>query len=146
MLAIGLKRADESDEEAYGTIKNSKLNSTLVRHDDYWPFYHCDFKHGKVILTINTAHPFFKKVWEPLSDLAKVVDLASEDGMRRGGRSCLCCCGDQAVQVLVALQLMLHSLARTQGQRSPPGTMRGRCLENFRREWSSNLATQLNTP
>lgn len=141
-LAIGLKRDDESNEEAYERIKNSKY-VTVFRHDEYWPFYHCDFKHGKVILTINTAHPFFKKVWEPLSEMAKAVDLVGED---EAGEIDPAAAGGKCAQVLVALQLMLHSLARTQGQLGTAGDEARQVLENFRREWSSNLATQLNTP
>ena len=65
-LAITLKRQEETDEEAFQRIKASRY-ITVFKHDEYWPFYHVDFKLGKVILTINTAHPFFGKLYEPLS-------------------------------------------------------------------------------
>src|SRR5215831_16316068 len=45
--------------------------TTHFKHDEYWPFYHVDFPYGKVVLTINTAHPFFSKVYEPLSRIVK---------------------------------------------------------------------------
>ena len=57
-LALALKRHEETDEEAFIRIKSSRY-ITAFKHDDYWPFYRVDFKLGKVILTINTAHPFF---------------------------------------------------------------------------------------
>jgi hypothetical protein len=143
-LAVGLKREGETDDEAYERIKASK-HVTVFRHDEYWPFYHCDFKYGKVILTINTAHPFFKHVWEPLSNLAKAAEIVGEGdseetdmGEPTTGTTC--------AEVLVALQLMLHSLARTQSQLGSAGDAETRqLLENFRREWSSNMTTQLNT-
>ena len=112
-LAIGLKREGESDEDAYNRINGSNY-VTVFRHDEYWPFYHCDFKYGKVILTINTAHPFFKKVWEPISNLAKTPESAIEGDAEEcdpagAGMGATC------AEVLISLQLMLHSLARTQG-------------------------------
>jgi hypothetical protein len=141
-LAIGLKRDGETDDDAYKRIKDLKY-VTVFRHDEYWPFYHCAFKLGKVILTINTAHPFFKKVWEPLSELAKTPELSAdvdEDGTESGDPSVKTTC----TEVLVGLQLMLHSLARTQSQIAAPDDIETiQLLDNFRREWSSNLATQL---
>ncbi len=139
---IGLKRDGETDVEAFQRIKDLKY-VTVFRHDEYWPFYHCEFRYGKVILTINTAHPFFKKVWEPLSEIAKMpdahadVDEEGADSMDAGVRS-------TCSEVLVGLQLMLHSLARTQSQIVAADDEETRqVLENLRREWSSNLATQL---
>ena len=41
-LAVGLKRDDESDDEAFERVNSSNYIITF-RHDDYWPFYHCDF-------------------------------------------------------------------------------------------------------
>ncbi len=141
-LAVGLKREDETDDQAFERIKDLKYVS-VFRHDDYWPFYHCEFKYGKVLLTINTAHPFFKKVWEPLGALAKKVEMAT-DGEGDDGDPEETRVGAVCSEVLVAVQLMLHSLARTQSQLGAAGDGDTReLLENMRREWSSNLATQL---
>lgn len=141
-LAVGLKRDGESDEEAFDRIKTSKY-VTVFRHDEYWPFYHCDFKFGKVILTINTAHPFFKKIWEPLSELARRNDLAvdgedeGEGGVADDG------VGHTCAEVLVSLQLVLHSLARTQASMGTGNDEAKQLFEKLRREWSGNLETQL---
>ncbi|EEX15528.1 hypothetical protein CSE45_2882, partial [Citreicella sp. SE45] len=67
-LAVSLKRKDETNDEAFERIKNSKFITTF-RHDDYWPFYHVDYQFGKVVLTINTAHPFFSKLYDPIAQL-----------------------------------------------------------------------------
>ena len=52
-----LKRERETDEEAFERVRNSK-HIMHYKHDVYWPFYHVDQRFGKIILTINTAHPF----------------------------------------------------------------------------------------
>jgi hypothetical protein len=144
-MAVGLKRQDETDEQAYERIRDLKYVTTF-RYDDYWPFYHCEFKYGKVLLTINTAHPFFKKIWEPLEELSKKVEVATDNGDGDDGDPEEARVGTISSEVLVALQLMLHSLARTQSQLSAAGDDDTKeLLENLRREWSSNLATQLNS-
>ncbi len=141
-LAVGLKREDETDEQAYERLKSSTY-VTVFRHDEYWPFYHCEFKYGKVILTINTAHPFFKKVWEPLSELARRSDVAidgedeGEGGVADDG------VGHTCAEILVSLQLLLHSLARTQALMSSANDEARQLFEKLRREWSGNLETQL---
>ena len=68
-LAVGLKRDAETDEEAYQRVLSSRFLITY-RDDQYWPFYHVEHKFGRVILTINTAHPFFvQSVQSSLRDL-----------------------------------------------------------------------------
>jgi hypothetical protein len=141
-LAVFIKREDETDEQALERLKASSY-VTVFRHDEYWPFYHCDFKFGKVILTINTAHPFFAKLWEPLSELSKTAAVAEETGEENLevsseiGRTCS--------EVLIGLQSLLLSLARTQSQLSgrDQGSEFQRLFDTLRKEWSSNLATQL---
>jgi hypothetical protein len=143
-LAITLKREDETDEQALERLKGSRY-VTIFKHDEYWPFYHCDFKFGKVILTINTAHQFFERIWQPLSELSKMagsgedIDDESTDGLNDVGKTCS--------EVLIGLQSLLLSLARTQSQLS--GRDHGadsefeQLFDKLRREWSNNLATQL---
>lgn len=141
-LAVFIKREDETDEQALERLKGSSY-VTVFRHDEYWPFYHCDFKFGKVILTINTAHPFFAKLWEPLSELSKTAAVAEETGEENleasseVGRTCS--------EVLIGLQSLLLSLARTQSQLSgrDQGSDFQRLFDTLRKEWSGNLATQL---
>ncbi|MFO1095895.1 MAG: hypothetical protein U0992_21700 [Planctomycetaceae bacterium] len=144
-LAIGLKREGETDEEAYDRI-NQSTYITVFKHDEYWPFYHCEFKFGKVILTINTAHPFFHKVWEPLSAVAKAVDAANETDSDADGVLIEADVARNCAEVVVSLQLLLLSLGRTQSQMSVQdhsGDHR-QLFEKLRKEWSSNLETQLN--
>ena len=145
-FAIGLKRAGETDDEAFERIKNSKY-ITVFKHDEYWPFYHADFKYGKVILTINTAHAFFTKLYEPLSRVAKsttsIGNSSDEEVEYTLDPQLIADCGD----CLVALQLLLHSLARTQSQMGldDHDGEHHKFFETFRREWSTNLENQLTT-
>jgi hypothetical protein len=139
-LAITLKRHDETDEDAYERIKDSHY-VTAFKHDEYWPFYHVDFQLGKVILTINTAHPFFTQLYEPLSRIATpqangATEVDSETAL--GASS-------DAASLLIALQMLLFSLARAQSQMLSTDTAAEYRLlfENLRKEWSNNLKTQL---
>ena len=143
-LAIGLKRDEETDEDAYLRI-NSSTFVTIFKHDEYWPFYHCDFKYGKVLLTINTAHSFFRKVFEPLSQIAKAVDIAGEANGDSDGVPVDTEVASNASDILVSLQLLLLSLARTQSQMSAHADSdeHMQLFERLRREWSANLETQL---
>jgi hypothetical protein len=142
-LAVTLKREDETDEQAFQRIRDSRF-LTVLKHDEFWPFYHCDFRYGKVILTLNTAHPFFQTVWQPLSQLARTAAAAQESNE------------DELVEVpsdvaqtssavLVGLQSVLLTLARTQSRLgshdmdSEYKTM----FDTMNREWSENLATVL---
>jgi hypothetical protein len=135
-FAVTLKRGDETDEQAYERVKKSKY-LTVFKHDEYWPFYHADFKFGRVILTINTAHPFFTKLYEPLGRLilaAKESAVETEVATERSEES----------ELLVALQLLLLSLARTQSIMCADDDADKRQLfENLRREWSATLQTHL---
>lgn len=143
-LAVTLKRENETDDQALERLKGSRY-VTIFKHDEYWPFYHCDFRFGKVILTINTAHEFFEKIWQPLSELSKMAgsgeDIEDEsiDGLNDVGRTCS--------EVLIGLQSLLLSLARTQSQLSSrdhgSDSEFEQLFDKLRREWSNNLATQL---
>lgn len=141
-LAVSLKRENETDDEAYERISRSKYITTF-KHDEYWPFYHVDFQFGKVILTINTAHPFFLNLYDPIVQL-------SESSVREGPNG-----SDEDRQlvdpgpynILVALQMLLFSLARAQSLMSLDGenAERAKLFEDLRREWSQALKTQLTT-
>lgn len=143
-LAVTVKRESENDEQALERLKASRY-VTIFRHDEYWPFYHCDFKFGKVILTINTAHPFFERIWQPVSELSKLEETPEETedetlGVSTGvAKTCS--------EVLIGVQSLLLSLARTQSQLCSRDTDSDSEFEQLfnklRTEWSGNLATQL---
>jgi hypothetical protein len=135
-LAVGLKRDGETDEEAYQRVVSSRYLITF-RDDPYWPFYHVEHKFGRVILTINRAHSFFTHLYKPLIDLEikdAVEDAASPE---------------QSVPTskgpLLALELMLLSMARAQSYLSVDNTDVANTFETFRRSWSEAYRIQLTT-
>ena len=134
-LAVTLKRDDESDEEAYDRLHKSKY-VICFKHDEYWPFYKVDYQYGKVILSINTAHAFYTKLYRPLEELTigpTNGDDENDAPSAIGG------------SLLVSLQLVLLSLARTQSAMTQGDDREGykAMLQTFQREWSANLNTQL---
>lgn len=143
-LAVTLKRDDETDDQAYERIRDSRF-VTVLKHDEYWPFYHCDFRYGKVILTLNTAHPFFQMIWQPLSQLAKTAAAAQEsdgDGPVEMEADVAQTCS----AILVRIQSLLLTLARTQsrlGYHDSEDGQHKRLFDTMNREWSENLATVL---
>ena len=135
-FAVTLKRGDESDDQAFERVKKSKY-LTVFKHDNYWPFYHADFKFGRVILTINTAHPFFTKLYEPLSKMVISNGGSTEDPDAPTDIS-------EQSDLLVALQLLLLSLARTQSVMCSDGdSVKNQLFDNLRKEWSNSLQTHL---
>jgi HSP20 family molecular chaperone IbpA len=64
-LAISLQRDGETEQQAFERIKQSKYVIEF-KHDEYWPFYDVKHRFGRVILTINTAHPFFTELYDPI--------------------------------------------------------------------------------
>jgi hypothetical protein len=143
-LAVMLKRDKETDDEAYERIKFTK-NIIHYKHDDYWPFYHVDHKFGKVILTINTAHPFYAKLYEPLSRAAlAVATRAAESAAELTEESEAELQTFQGAEdALVALELMLLSLARAQSLMSLEDDGRRKLFDQFRTEWSNTYQVQL---
>jgi Histidine kinase-, DNA gyrase B-, and HSP90-like ATPase len=142
VLAGELKRDDETDEQALERVKSSTYLIT-TKHDEYRPFYTCDHKYGRIILTLNSAHRFFQRVWQPLNDLARTADISQEgnedaDEVTSGVSA-------TANEVLVAIQLMLLSLARTQSQLSGHDSQSEHryLFTKLQREWSENYQTQL---
>lgn len=133
-LALTLKRADESDEQAFERVKNSKYIIAFT-HDEYWPFYDVKHRFGRVVLTINTAHPFFGELYEPLQKM-NVDEVSGEDegAPHHEDRS----------GPLMALDLLLLSLARTQSRLSGTSEDTRHLLDGFRREWSETYRVQLN--
>ncbi len=134
-LALTLKRANETDEQAYERIKSSKY-ILAFRHDDYWPFYDVRHKFGRIILTVNTAHPFYSKLYEPLRKL----DAPDQEGWDAAETSAP---AEPKDGPGVALDLLLLSLARTQSRLSQASEEAQNVLENLRREWSETYRVQL---
>ncbi|RAZ84460.1 ATP-binding protein [Cereibacter johrii] len=140
-LAVGLKRDDETDEEAYERVARSRFITTF-KHDEYWPFYHVDYQLGKVILTINTAHPFYMKLYDPIAKLGVGCDGVDESDDGELGEENV-----EGSEILVALQMLLFSLGRAQSQLAMGGgdDSRRELFDALRREWSQVLKTQLTT-
>lgn len=134
-LAISLRREDETDEEAFQRVKNSKY---LIHfgHDEFWPFYRAERRYGRFILTINTAHPFFSELYEPLRSTNADGDIDNEDG----GSNDL---AQEASGPLVALELMLLSLARTQASMGSDNEEARKTLDILQREWSEAYRVQI---
>jgi hypothetical protein len=143
-LAIMLKRDQETDEEAFDRVKKSK-HIIHYKHDEYWPFYHVDQRFGKIILTINTAHPFYEKLYEPLSRAALMLDVRVAEGVSDGEENAAAepQTFKGANDALIALQLLLLSLARTQRSMSQQDRDRAQLFDLFRKEWSETFKTQL---
>lgn len=133
-LALSLKRDGESDDEAFERVTKSRYIIDF-RHDEYWPFYDVKHRFGRVILTINTAHPFFTELYEPVSKMG--MQQGSQDGEE-----------DHASErpqegPIVALDLLLLSLARTQSQLAGTTDEAKTLLDGLRREWSETYRVQM---
>lgn len=136
-LAITLKRANETDDEAFERVKASRYLIKFV-HDEYWPFYHAEHHFGRVILSINTAHPFFSELYDPIR---KLDGQGNSDNEENTGAKHV----REQTGPLVALELVLLSLARTQSALSLENEDAHRTLDTLRREWSETLRVQLTT-
>lgn len=133
-LALTLKREDESDEQAFERVKNSRYIIDF-HHDDYWPFYVVKHRFGRIILTINTAHPFFTALYDPLSKMSPQQSGAdSEDAPVTH---------DSEHGPVVALELLLLSLARTQSRLANTSEEADKLLDSMRREWSETYRLQM---
>ncbi|RVU18520.1 ATP-binding protein [Methylobacterium oryzihabitans] len=133
-MAVLLKRFGETEDQAYERIKASRYIVT-TKHDDHWPFYALDYRCGRIVLTINTAHPFYTRLYQPLAELEGEDRDAADNGSEP----------IQDGELLVALQLMLLSLAAAQ-TRLMRGSDRNKVEDLFRdlqRDWSETLKKQL---
>ncbi len=140
-LALTIKREGETDDQAYERVQKSSYIIDL-KHDEYWPFYDVKHRFGRVILTINTAHPFFTQLYEPVRNRWATQQVADDDG---GGATAT---EDQPSTAdeqgpIVALELLLLSLARTQTRLAHTGDEAKRTMEELRREWSEAYRIQL---
>jgi hypothetical protein len=133
-LAVTLKRSGETEDQALERVKASKYIIDF-KHDAYWPFYDVAHKFGRVILTINTAHPFFTELYEPISKLG--VAASSDDEVELPPVTA------EQQGPTVALDLLLLSLARTQTRLSNSNEDAHKLIDTMRREWSDSYRTQL---
>jgi hypothetical protein len=132
-LSVTLKRDGETQEEAFERVKKSKYIIAL-KHDAYWPFYDVTHQFGRVILTINTAHPFYTELYEPVSRLS---GAETSDDEEVGSSS------EEQHGPTVALDLLLLSLARTQGRLSKTNDDAQKIMDTMRREWSESYRVQM---
>lgn len=134
-LALTLKRDGETEEQVFERVKSSKYIIDF-RHDEYWPFYDVKHRFGRVILTINTAHPFFTELYDPVRKIGSAP--AGGDGDEVGPPP-----GEAEPGPILALDLLLLSLARTHSRMSGINEDTSRLLDSLRREWSETYRVQL---
>jgi len=134
-LSTTLKREGETDEEAFERVKSSKYIIDH-KHDEYWPFYDVRHRFGRVILTINTAHPFFTGLYDPVSKMSSPA--TSDEGDEVTGPA-----SETQDGPIVALDLLLLSLARTQSRLAGTGDDAKKLLDGLRREWSETYRVQM---
>lgn len=134
-LAVTLRRDNETEEQAFQRIKQSQYVIDF-KHDEYWPFYNVRHSFGRIILTINTAHPFFTELYDPVRKMATPQVTPEEEGADMAPT-------DGTSRPLLALDLLLLSLARTQSRIAAVDEDSRKLLENLRREWSETYRVQL---
>jgi hypothetical protein len=135
-LAVTLKRDSETDEQAFERVKRSKYIIDF-KHDEYWPFYDVRHRFGRIILTINTAHPFFNELYDPVRKMSSAQRASDTD------ENVSEVAPDGDTGPIVALDLLLLSLARTQSRISAPSEQTRELLDTLRREWSDAYRIQL---
>lgn len=134
-LAVTLRRNGETDEQAFERVKSSTYLIGF-KHDDYWPFYHIEHKFGRVILTINTAHAFFDKLYKPLKDLSIKPQVEEGEPLSNAQE-------EIDAGPINALELLLLSLARAQSALALRDEDTKRVFDQLRREWSDTYRIQL---
>jgi multidrug efflux pump subunit AcrA (membrane-fusion protein) len=122
---------NETEEEALQRIKASRY---IIRfhHDKFWPFYDVEHKFGRVVLTINTAHPFYANLCEPL------MTYRAENSEEDAAEVPL-----QENKLTTVLDLVLLSLARTQSMMSQSNDDASAIFDDFRQAWSHTPKVQL---
>lgn len=135
-LASAVKREGETDDQAFERVKAAKY-LIHFRHDEYWPFYHVEHKFGRVIVTLNTAHPFYAQLYEPLRKAAQPP--AAEEGESAAGEQPR----DDNSSPIVALELLLLSMARAQSVLAARNDEAQKVFDSLRREWSETYRIQL---
>lgn len=138
-LAVSLRQEGETEDQAVERVESSKYLLDF-KHEEYAPFYDTEYKFGKLILRVNTAHPFYQKVWQPLAELAKkAIPVADGEESELTGDV-----AETTRKALLGLQLLLLSLARAQTQMASgnPSDEQAQLFRNLRKAWSDVLETQ----
>jgi Histidine kinase-, DNA gyrase B-, and HSP90-like ATPase len=135
-LAAAVKREGETDDQAFDRVKASKYLIDF-RHDEYWPFYHVEHKFGRIIVTLNTAHPFYAQLYEPLRQAA--TKPPADEGETSSQEPQV----EDRNSPIVALELLLLSMARAQSVLSARNEEAQKVFEGLRREWSETYRIQL---
>jgi hypothetical protein len=134
-LALTLKRDGETEEQAFERVKSSQYVIDF-KHDEYWPFYDVKHRFGRIILAINTAHPFFSALYEPVRKMTLMAEGDDTDDVGRPRT-------DANQGASLALDLLLLSLARTQSRLADTSEDARKLLDILRREWSDTYRVQL---
>jgi hypothetical protein len=134
-LALTLKRESETGEQAFERVKASKYLINF-KYDEQLPFYQVEYRFGRVIVTINTAHPFFDKLYAPLK---RATAKAAE-----GEAGEIPSAAEGPDGLIVALDLLLLSLARTHCILSQNDEDARKLFDGFRKEWSDTYRVQMN--
>jgi hypothetical protein len=133
-LAMTLRRDNETEDQAFERVSRSKYIIDF-KHDEYWPFYDVRHRFGRIILTINTAHPFFSMLYDPVRKMNVAAEATDDTAIEARPRA------DDGPSV--ALDLLLLSLARTQSRLAATDDEAGKLMESLRREWSETYRVQL---
>lgn len=138
-LAVSLRQEGETEDQAFERVKASKYLTDFV-HQEYAPFYDTEYKFGKLILRVNTAHPFYQNVWQPLRDLAKKTIQTDGEDVEVAGEEI----AEGTRKALMGLRLLLLSLAQAQTQMlvGTQGGEHAQLFRNLRKAWSDVLETQ----
>ena len=120
-LAAEVRAPEETDEQALERVRASRYVTRMVA-DPHWPFFDAEHRADRVLLTVNTQHPFYANVYAPL----EAMDAPDD--------------GDHP---LVGLQMTLLSLARTQISLSGASNENQRLFKSMRDQWSIALKEQM---
>jgi hypothetical protein len=140
-LAVALKRENETLEQAFERVKDSRY-LIAYKPDRFWPAFAAENQFGRVILTINTAHPFYTRFYEPLLRLSQ--DAAANVGETVEGEAGVALSRQRASELVTVLDLTLLSMARSQAIMGHDDEDVADLLDNFRKSWSDSLKTQIN--
>ncbi len=143
-LAKDVRGPTETEDDAYQRVKASRY-VTKFKDDPDATFYRVDVRFGRVILTLNRAHPFFDNVYKVLADIstrtAALKESPSDDSDVPSDPEL----ASETAKALVSLDLLFLALARTQAAMTfndPEGPM-AQTFDQLRRQWSLNLEAQL---
>lgn len=134
-LALSLKREGETEDQAFERVKNSRYIIEF-RHDEFHPFYEVKHRFGRIILTINTAHPFFTLLYDPVRKMGLSQPVEGDDDPSPPSP-------ESTSGPILALDLLLLSLARTQSRLAGVSDEAQKVIENLRREWSETYRIQM---